>query len=260
MYYDLHAHILPNVDDGPTEIEDALQMAKISADNGTKIILATPHRKDVAEKSSVSHIKELANSFNSLLQENGINLQLLLGMENHLDLELPEDFSNGKALPINNTKYALVEMPFFGHPNYLEEVLFQIQLQGITPILAHPERIEAVQLNPRLLVNFVERGMLSQVTAGSVVGHFGGNVKKLTLKLLKMGLVHILASDTHFHTGPRSPILIEGLQAATSVIGQKKALAMITTTPKAVLEGNPVILPQIQIDSPKQSWWKMWNR
>ena len=151
-------------------------------------------------------------------------------------------------------------MPFFGHPNYLEEVLFQIQLQGITPILAHPERIEAVQLNPRLLVNFVEKGMLSQVTAGSVVGHFGGNVKKLTLKLLKMGLVHILASDTHFPTGPRSPILIEGLQAATSVIGQKKALAMITTTPKAVLEGNPVILPQIQIDSPKQSWWKMWNR
>ena len=73
MYYDLHAHILPNVDDGPTEIEDALQMAKISADNGTKIILATPHRKDVAEKSSVLHIKELANSFNSLLQENGIN-------------------------------------------------------------------------------------------------------------------------------------------------------------------------------------------
>ena len=72
-------------------------------------------------------------------------------------------------------------MPFFGHPNYLEEVLFQIQLQGITPILAHPERIEAGQLNPILLVNFVERGMLSQVTAGSVVGHIGGNVKKLTL-------------------------------------------------------------------------------
>jgi protein-tyrosine phosphatase len=260
MYYDLHAHILPNVDDGPKEMEDAILMAQVAAKDGTRAILATPHRKDVTEKFSVAHIKDLVNCINSILRETEINLQLFLGMENHLDLELPRDFSNGQALTINDTKYALVEMPFFGHPNYLEEILFQIQLQGIIPILAHPERIEAVQLNPSLLVNFVERGMLSQVTAGSVVGHFGVKVKKLTIKLLKMGLVHILASDTHFPAGPRSPILTEGLAVASSVIGQKKALAMLTTTPKAVLEGNPVVLPPIQIDLPEQHWWKIWNR
>ena len=94
-------------------------------EHGTKVILATPHRKDVTESSSVVHIRELTEQMNGQLKVHGIDLTLLLGMENHLDLELLEDYSTGRALPINSSRYILVEMPFFGRPNYVEFVLFR---------------------------------------------------------------------------------------------------------------------------------------
>ncbi|MDP7534392.1 MAG: capsular biosynthesis protein, partial [SAR202 cluster bacterium] len=165
--YDLHAHILPSVDDGPKTMEDTLAMAVAAAEQGTKMLLATPHRKDVTEQSSVAHIQSLVDEVNAWLVEHEIDMTMVLGMENHLDLDLPDEVSAGRALPMNGTNYILVEMPFFGRPNYVEEVLFQLQLQGMTPVLAHPERIEAFQRDPDLLAKFVNIGMLTQVTAGS---------------------------------------------------------------------------------------------
>ena len=178
-------------------------------------------------------------------------------MENHLDLELPEDLEKGRALPINGTRYALVEMPFFGNPNYMEDVLFQVQLQGITPVLAHPERIEAIQKDTDLLAKFVERGMLTQITAGSIVGHFGRSVRRFTHGLLRRGLVHIVASDTHTPEGPRSPELGEGLVAAAKIVGEERARAMVVDTPKAVLDDLPVeVEPPGETETPRR-WWRL---
>ena len=203
--YDLHAHILPGVDDGAKTPQDALEMARIAAQHGTRVMLATPHRRDITERSSVPAIKALLDDLNTRIQEGGIELSILLGMENHLDLDLPEEVSEGRALPINGSRYILVEMPFFGRPNYAEEVLFQLQLQGLTPVLAHPERIEAFQKDLGLLVTLVERGALSQITAGSFLGFFGGRVQRFANTLLREGLVHVIASDTHSSEGRRSP-------------------------------------------------------
>ena len=230
--YDLHAHILPAVDDGPKSLEDAVEMARVAFEGGTKVILATPHRKDVTEKLSVAHIRDLVVEFRDELDRRGIDLEVLLGMENHLDLDLPDEYAQGRALPINDSRYALVELPFFGYPNYVEEVLFQLQLKGVTPVLAHPERIEAFQREPDLLAEFVDKGMLSQITAGSIVGHFNRRVRRVTRKLLQRGLVHIIASDTHFPGGPRSPRLAHGVEAAARIVGHEKALTMVQDTPK----------------------------
>ena len=231
--YDLHAHILPAVDDGAETFEDAVEMARAAAEHGTKVVLATPHRRDVTEGSSVSHIRELTAKLNSGLEERGVALEVLLGMENHLDTDLPAEFEEGRALRINSSRYALVELPFFGYPNYAEDVLFRLQLQGVTPVLAHPERIEAIQRDSGLLVGLVERGMLSQVAAGSIVGHFGGRVKRFTQRPLRQRLVHIIASDTHFPNGPRSPRLLPGVEAAAAIVGEESARAMAVDTPRA---------------------------
>ena len=145
---------------------------------------------------------------------------------------------------MNGTRHALVELPFFGHPDYVEPVLYDIQEGGITPVLAHPERIELVQRDPELLHAFVERGMLTQVTAGSVTGLFGDEVKRLTHSLLRRGLVHILASDTHAASGPRSPALLPGMEAAAEIVGADKARAMVLDTPRAVIEGREVVTVQ----------------
>ena len=154
--FDLHTHVLPGVDDGPETIESAIKMANVAANQGTNLIVATPHRKDVTEHHSVPYIRNLLTKLTVRLETAGIKLKLLLGMENHLDLDLPKDLSAGRALSINGSRYALVELPFHGYPVDTMDILKQIQTKGITPILAHPERIEAIQSNTHLLDDFVK--------------------------------------------------------------------------------------------------------
>ena len=97
-------------------------------------------------------------------------------------------------------------MPFFGRPGFIEPALDEVMEMGLIPVLAHPERIEAFQDDPDMLKGFIERGMLSQITAGSVIGYWGEEVKRLTLALLGGKMAHVMASDTHHPDGKRSPM------------------------------------------------------
>ena len=236
--YDLHAHILPGVDDGPSTMEDSIAIARIAASNGTRVILATPHRKDVTELSSVQHIRNLTAELQRHIRAEGIPLSVVLGMENHIDVTLPEDAASGKALTMNGSLYILVEMPFFGaisEHDYVEDALLGLQEQGLTPVFAHPERIEAFQKQPALLERYIGMGMLSQLTRGSLLGHWGEEVRQFSFDLLKSGMAHILSSDTHSPHPPRTPELGEALNITSGIVGCQKAKAMVNDTPRAIL-------------------------
>ena len=237
--YDLHAHILPGVDDGPADIEDSIEIARIAASNGTRAILATPHRKDVTELSSVPHIRELTAELRHRIESENIPLALSLGMENHIDASLPEDAATGKALTMNGSRYILVEMPFFGsieEHGYVEGALYGLQSQGLVPVFAHPERIEAFQQQPTLLERYIRMGMLSQLTRGSLLGHWGEEIRRFSLELLSNGMAHILSSDTHSHHPPRTPELGEALQITSEIVGRQRATAMVNDIPRAILK------------------------
>ena len=132
-------------------------------------------------------------------------------------------------------------------------------LQGLARVLAHPDRIEWVQQAINLLASFVERGMLTQVTAGSVIGFFGKRVQAITNKMLQRDLVHVLASDTHFPDGPRSPKLGIGINAASKFVGQDAAMAMVVNTPKAILEDSSFEAAQPRESVAVRRWWKFWG-
>ena len=217
-------------------------MARVASNNGTTKMLCTPHRKDVTEGSSIEHIRQLVFDINKLLRRQHLNIELFLGMENHLDPQLPTEITAGRALTINGSRYALVEMPFFGYPSYLKEVLSSLQENGIIPVLAHPERIEAVQHDITLLIDLVERGMLTQITAGSVLGYFGDTVSKFTRMLLEQRMVHVIASDCHTPEGPRSPTLLPGINAIINIIGEIETKAMVSEIPKAIMEDKDVLV------------------
>ena len=234
--YDLHAHILPGVDDGAKTPAETLAMSRAAADTGTKIVLATPHRKDVTENLSVAYISRLLDEMNSQNAAHGVALSLSLGMENHLDEALPSEIAAGRALTMNGGRYILIEMPFFGSPDFIEPTLDEVMDMGLTPVLAHPERIEAIQQDPDMLARFVKRGILSQITSGSVVGTWGDEVTTFTRELLRRGLAHVMASDTHAPDGLRCPRMDVGLDAAAKIVGADAAYAMLTDTPLAILE------------------------
>lgn len=240
-WYDLHAHILPGVDDGPKTMSEAAAMARIAAQSGTRLIVATPHRKDVIEGKGIPHLRRVITDLRRHITAQNIDIELALGMENHLDETLPQD-ADCRALTMNESRYILVEMPFFGdiseHP-YAEGALAALQAQGLTPILAHPERIEAFQLQPALLAQFIGEGMLSQITRGSLLGHWGEPTRRFTLELLRAGMAHILSSDTHAHVPPRTPELGGALQVVADVVGKDAALAMVTDIPRAIAQDEP---------------------
>ena len=233
--YDLHAHILPGLDDGAKSMGESLEMARVAAAQGTKKIVATPHRKDVTELHSVAQARTLLAELNARIRAESIELQVLPGMENHLDADLPDEIQAGRALTIDGADHVLVEMPFFGNPGFVRPTLRRVQAAGLVPVLAHPERIEAFQQDPDLLAEFVRGGMLSQITAGSLLGHFGPWVRDFTAELLRRGLAHVMASDTHAPTGPRWPGLNEGVEAASAIVGDERAADLVDAVPGSIL-------------------------
>ena len=219
-------------------MDESVEMARVAAAQGTKAILATPHRKDVTELHSVAQARTLLDELNAEIRAESVGLEVLLGMENHLDPDLPVEIAAGRALPMNGTSHVLVELPFFGTPAFIVPTLHRIQAAGLVPVLAHPERIEAFQQDPDLLAGFVRGGMLGQITAGSLLGHFGSCVRDFTGEMLRRGLAHLMASDTHAPAGPRWPGLTEGVQAASAIVGPQKAHDLVDAVPRSILHGR----------------------
>ena len=257
--FDLHSHILYGLDDGAKNLEEAVEMLRIAARDGTKAILATPHSKDVQEASAHDLVRERVDALGREAEKQGIEIRVLLGMENHLTPDLPELVEQGDGYPINGHNYVLVELPFTLYPIYADNVLFQLQIRGFTPIIAHPERQESIQRDPSIMERLVYRGMLGQITSTSILGKFGPEAKESAHTLLKRGLVHVIASDAHQADGLRVPGISEAVKHAAKLVGSERAEAMAVSVPQAVLEGQRVeqdSLPRVKA----RRGWQFWGR
>ena len=253
--YDLHAHLLPAIDDGPGKIEETLEIIRISSEQGVDSILATPHRKDVSESYSVAYVEKLLCKVNDLASEHGYSAKVLLGMENHLDPDLPFDINEGRALQMNYGKYILVEMPWSGRPDFLEDTLTEVQSMDLIPVIAHPERMELFQKDPLLLFNLVDKGMLTQITASSVFGKFGGRARRFAEDIIRNNLGHILASDTHMATGPRRPELLKGFKSVERLHGSEIGNMMVNSAPRAILENRDISIPRSRKFHASRTTW-----
>jgi protein-tyrosine phosphatase len=157
-------------------------------------------------------------------------------------------------LCLGGSSYLLVELPLHEYPAYTEQVLFDLQARGFRPILAHPERNAVLAKEPGRLSALVERGILAQVTAGSLAGRFGRHVLAAADLMLEHRLVHIIASDAHGF-GSRSPVMSVGVAAAAVLVGAERARAMVTTIPAAILAGQAIVAePPLPLTARRLSW------
>ncbi|MBF8266590.1 MAG: tyrosine protein phosphatase [Dehalococcoidia bacterium] len=251
---DLHNHMLPGLDDGPSSMEETLEMARLAYEDGVRTIVATPHGRDVAEKSSLSAVRALVDQLKGELRTRSVPLKVLLGMENHLEMDTPEQVERGLAIPIEGTHYILLELPFPSYPLYTEEVLFKLQIKGLHPIIVHPERNAPIQENPQVLAGLVQKGALAQLTASSITGAFGRDTQRVSRELLRRGLVHIIASDGHDARGNREPILSTGVAAAARVVGKEASLRMVVDIPQAILQDVKLDPEELARASGKKRW------
>ncbi|MFQ5963870.1 MAG: tyrosine-protein phosphatase [Candidatus Scalinduaceae bacterium] len=234
---DIHAHILPSLDDGAETIEESIELCKIAANDGIKTIVATPHSKDGVYEAKKDDILKKVKTLNLKLKELQIDLEILPGSEIHINFGLMGSIKNGEVLTINDGgKFILLELPFMFIPPGTEKFIFDLKLLGIVSIISHAERITMFQRNPKIVEQLVKSGALVQVTAQSLLGNFGSRERKCVERLLKHKMVHFIASDTHSLTG-RPPILSKAVEKAAKIIGDKEARALVSDNPGQIING-----------------------
>ncbi len=236
--YDIHNHLLPGVDDGPGDFLESIQICEVAQSQNTKMIIATPHRKDVTENHSVHLIKDLVSNINGNLTQKKADIAVKLGMENHVDLDLIQEIENGRALTLNNSVYILVEMTWKDRPSYIERVIADLLQSGLIPVLAHPERMRLFEDERELLGELVRMGCKSQLTASSLYGKFGDKAQRASVDMMTEGLIHVIASDTHMAEGQRCYDMDLGFKFAKQIIGSYKATQMVESNPLAIFENQ----------------------
>lgn len=238
---DLHCHLLPNWDDGASSLEVSLEMAQRAANSGLEAILVTPHVgrsfRGQPEPDAQSIPKAVANLQHEI-DKSGISLKLVSGAEIMLTPEgLPQRLQNEPWLSFGGKKrYALVESPLHIWPDWADSVLFQMSKNGITPIIAHPERLGDIARNIGVMERALNCGALLQITARSVVGR-ERPTRKCAHQLLEAGLVSIVASDAHRadHVWPR-----EIVDEFVSLMGEEAAQQILVDNPRRILAGEEV--------------------
>lgn len=198
---DIHCHILPGFDDGSRDLEESAAMAHMALSSGVTGIVATPHFP--GEAASIRRVPELLDKYEQLIElikAENLPLKLFPGAEILCLPETPQ-LAARHALPtIGNTQYLLTEFYFNESADYMIEMLDSLADCGYTPVVAHPERYKAVQLDPLLTRRWFEQGYVLQVNKGSILGAFGLRVQATADQLLRMGLAHLIASDAHSAT------------------------------------------------------------
>jgi protein-tyrosine phosphatase len=243
---DLHAHILPGLDDGPESLQGSVAMARAAAAAGTRAIATTSHinRMFGLEPGDLAAARaELAER----LQDEGVELELLAGGEVSPG-RLPElDDGRLREFTLGGGPYVLLECPFSPVDGRLDAMVEDLQRRGFEVLLAHPERSPSFQRDPARLARLVGRGALAQVTTSSFAGDFGEVARRAATTMLEQGIVHVLASDAH-DAIYRPP----DLRAAGPAVDAAQFEWMASAVPAAIVAGEPLPQrPPLRASSPR---------
>ena len=244
---DLHNHIIPNLDDGSRSLEISLIMLQHAAGQGITDVVNTVHyqcpRMD-GKRVEYNLVKGKVDKLQDELEKQGIPVTLHVGAEVFYLPNLME-LKDNPLLTFSHGKYMLVEFPFEQVPNGCREVFFQLTMAGVTPIVAHPERIKPIQKDLSIVRKFIRGGCVIQVDAGSLTGSLGSSAKKASLEILRQGCCHIIGSDAHdIHR--RNFLLADALAIAKEILGEK-AMDLVTVNPGKVLKGESI---ETDVDTP----------
>ncbi len=235
---DIHTHILPGLDDGAKSLDEAVELLRMASEDGTRAVVATPHISDGVYPNSLAAIEGKLSELQEMVRSE-LDIQIYMGAEVRIAPGLANRVTSGEVPTINDGGYLLLELPDEIVPPQTEELLFDLTVNKITPIITHVERYMWTKRNISRIEGFVHAGALVQVTAMSLTGGFGRATRKLSETLLKRGLVHVIASDAHSVT--RRPTgLRAALDAAVKIVGEDEANDMVNATPQKIINGEPL--------------------
>lgn len=197
---DVHSHILYGIDDGSKSIEESLEILKEEVKFGVTDVILTPHYIKDSKYNANNKLKEkIFKDLKKKVKEEKININLYLGNEVYIDEGIPSLLKN-EIKTINKTKYILVELPLNNEYKIIDDVLNEIKVNGLIPIIAHPERYSSYYGNFDFFNHLIQNGCLLQGNIGSLAGKYGKNAKKMLKNLLKRDMITVIGTDVH-HSG-----------------------------------------------------------
>jgi protein-tyrosine phosphatase len=215
-------------------------MARMAFEDGIRHVVCTPHWVPGRYDNSRALIIRAVEELRAKLKEQDVSLHLYPGAELRLDVDLTRGLQNGEVLSINDTgRYALIELAPNSLPLNLEHFFWDLQIKGITPIISHPERNPVLARDPDRLYRWVNSGILGQVTAASLLGYFGKEVRKFSFLLLRCRMAHMLVTDAH-GLRVRTPILSKACKVIESLAGKRSVEQMVYENPEHIIRGEPI--------------------
>lgn len=242
MMIDIHAHVLPGVDDGAADMDEALALLTMAADSGVDTVVATPHCNIPEEyENYVSFDMDRRwRALREAAREAGIPVRLCRGMEIFATEELPELLTDRRVWTLNGTAYFLTEFAFGEDPDFCFDVLRRCRKRGFRPVIAHPERFPFVQEEPTIAYEWCIRGYGLQLNKGSLLGRFGRDAQTTAERLMDHGLAACVASDAH---GPvqRTTHMEEIRRYLTDRWGGDYARLLLEENPSRILAGRELL-------------------
>jgi len=219
FFVDVHSHVVPSGDDGAQTVAEGTTLCRSAGEHGTRILFATPH---VWPQLTLTKGREaeVRRAFSAVANEAGLELRLGFELTPSRAL-LTEDL---RRYRLDGTNAVLMEVPFVGPGDPIFRLAEHAEALGLTPLIAHPERAEAVLAEPRLALELASRGWPLQLNGTSLLGRHGSASEALAWDLLEEGLVAIVASDGH---GPaRPPQLDRAFAAVCARLGDDRAVPL----------------------------------
>ncbi len=194
---DMHSHLLPGIDDGSPDLATSLELIKGLQELGFQRLVTTPHILWDMYRNEAAGIQALLESLQGPVHENGLTVKLKAAAEYYLDEHFDSLLANDTPLLTIKDNWVLVEFSFVIAPIDLKQKLFNLQIKGYQPVLAHPERYNYLQNQKHLYDEFRDAGCLFQVNLLSLSGYYGKAPQELALYFLKKKYVDLLGTDLH---------------------------------------------------------------
>lgn len=239
---DIHAHIIPGLDDGSQDIGTSMLMAEMAADSGVTKIIATPHcnQSGMYENYVSEKLLRYMDRFREEVEREDIGLKIGLGMEIFCSREVPRLLKEKKLLTLNGSRYVLVEFGFRVDSSRMERMLFPIMDAGFVPIIAHPERYFDLQDKPDIIDDWMHEGMGIQINKGSFFGRFGRDAYSFAHTLLRNGLVTCIASDAH-GVESRTTDMTDILEFIATEYSEELADLLLVENPGRIFKDKPLL-------------------
>ena len=236
-FIDLHCHLLPYVDDGAEDLQEALRLLEELIRQGADRICFTPHLREHMFDTPDNVIQRYFAEVKKKAADKGLNAELFVSREYHCDRRFFKLLEKKQLMPMGNGNVVLCEFSHGSEAAFILKTINTVLRSGYTPLVAHVERYKVIHEDEDLLIRMRNAGALIQMNADAAAGNDGFSQKRFCKKILKKKLVDVIASDAH-GAKYRPPCLAACADRISKIAGPAYTKKIMNTIPLAILEGQ----------------------